>query len=82
MSEPKYIEAKYNAFLTWDLEELGIDWDKVDDYSIFKGNLEIKYKDGTKQVEENWGDISIDYKYNFVEALVLDDGFAEVEGMN
>ena len=80
MSEPKYIEAKYSAFLTWDLEELGIDWDKVDDYSIFKGNLEIKYKDGTKQVEENWGDISIDYKYNFVEALVLDDGFAEVEG--
>jgi len=80
MSEPKYIEAKYNAFLTWDLEELGIDWDKVDDYSIFKGNLEIKYKDGTKQVEENWGDISIDYKHNFVEALVLDDGFAEVEG--
>ena len=82
MSEPKYIEAKYNAFLTWDLEELGIDWDKVDDYSIWKGNLMIKYKDGTKQVEENWGDISIDYKYNFVEALVLDDGFAEVEGMN
>ena len=80
MSEPKYIEAKYNAFLTWDLEKLGIDWDKVDDYSIFKGNLEIKYKDGTKQVEENWGDISIDYKHNFVEALVLDDGFAEVEG--
>ena len=82
MSEPKYIEAKYNAFLTWDLEELGIDWDKVDDYSIWKGNLMIKYKDGTKQVEENWGDISIDYKHNFVEALVLDDGFAEVEGMN
>jgi len=80
MSEPKYIEAKYNAFLTWDLEELGIDWDKVDDYSIWKGNLMIKYKDGTKQVEDNWGDISIDYKYNFVEALVLDDGFAEVEG--
>ena len=80
MSEPKYIEAKYSAFLTWDLEELGIDWGKVEDYSIFKGNLEIKYKDGTKQVEENWGDISIDYKYNFVEALVLDDGFAEVEG--
>ena len=48
MSEPKYIEAKYSAFLTWDLEELGIDWDKVEDYSIFKGNLEIKYKDGTK----------------------------------
>jgi len=80
MNKPKYIEAKYSAFLTWDLEELGVDWDKVEDYSIFKGNLEIKYKDGTKQVEENWGDISIDYKHNFVEALVLDDGFAEVEG--
>ena len=33
MNKPKYIEAKYSAFLTWDLEELGVDWDKVEDYS-------------------------------------------------
>ena len=39
MNKPKYIEARYSAFLTWDLEELGIDWDKVEDYSIWKGKL-------------------------------------------
>ena len=71
MNKPKYIEARYSAFLTWDLEELGIDWDKVEDYSIWRGNLEIEYKDGTKQL-----------KHGFEEALVLDDGFELVEGMN
>ena len=82
MNKPKYIEARYSAFLTWDLEELDIDWDKVEDYSISRGNLEIEYKDGTKQLEENWGDIGVDYKHGFEEALVLDDGFELVEGMN
>ena len=79
MNKPKYIEARYSAFLTWDLEELGIDWDKVKDYSISRGDLEIEYKDGTKQVEENWGDISVDYKHNFEEALVLDESWNRVE---
>ena len=82
MNKPKYIEARYSAFLSWDLEELGIDWDKVEDYSIYRGNLEIEYKDGTKQLEANWGDLGIDYKHGFEEALVLDDGFDLVEGFN
>ena len=54
MNKPKYIEARYSAFLTWDLEELGIDWDKVKD-------------------------ISVDYKHNFEEALVLDESWNRVE---
>ena len=56
MNKPKYIEARYSAFLSWDLEALDIDWDKIKDYSISRGDLEIEYKDGTKQVEENWED--------------------------
>ena len=79
MDKPKYIEARYSAFLTWDLEELGIDWDKVEDYSIWKGNLEIEYKDGTKQLEENWGDLGVDYKDGFEEALVLDESWNRIE---
>ena len=63
MNKPKYIEARYSAFLTWDLEELGIDWDKVKDYSISRGDL----------------DISVDYKHNFEEALVLDESWNRVE---
>ena len=75
-----YLEASYTTTVEWDLEEEEIQWDKVEEYWIKYGILNIIYKDGTKQVEENWGDISIDYKHNFEEALVLDDGFAEVEG--
>ena len=76
----RFIEASYTTTVEWDLEEEEIQWDKVEEYWIKYGILNITYKDGTKQVEENWGDISIDYKHNFEEALVLDDGFAEVEG--
>tara|TARA_R110000772_G_scaffold34910_3_gene84471 strand:- start:1648 stop:1902 length:255 start_codon:yes stop_codon:yes gene_type:complete len=79
MNKPKYIEARYSAFLSWDLEALDIDWDKIKDYSISRGDLEIEYKDGTKQVEENWGDISVDYKHNFEEALVLDESWNRIE---
>ena len=32
-TKPKYIEARYSAYLIWDLEELGIDWDEVEDWT-------------------------------------------------
>ena len=60
MNKPKYIEARYSAFLTWDLEELGIDWDKVEDYSISRGNLEIEYKEWVKETFKLDHDIELE----------------------
>ena len=33
MSKPKYIQANYTRTIEFNLEELGIDWDKVRDVS-------------------------------------------------
>ena len=44
--KPRYIESRYSAYLTWDLEELGIDWDEVEDWDIGRLTLTIKFKNG------------------------------------
>jgi coenzyme F420-reducing hydrogenase beta subunit len=45
--KPRYIECIYEAPITFDLEELGIDWDNVKDYYIKYGTLYVDFKDGT-----------------------------------
>ena len=81
-TKPKFIEARYSAYLSWDLEELGIDWDEVEDWDLQRADLEITFKDGTKKVYENWQDLDIDYKHNFEEVLILDEDWNQVEGLN
>jgi hypothetical protein len=49
MSNPKYIQANYTRTIEFNLEELGIDWDKVKDFSIKYDNLTIYYKNGTEK---------------------------------
>ena len=80
--KPKFIEARYSAYLSWDLEDLGIDWDKVEDWDLQRADLHITFKDGTEKVYEQWEDLNIDYKHNFEEVLILDEGCHKVEGLN
>jgi len=82
MNKPKIIEARYSAYLSWDLEELGIDWDEVEDWDLLRADLHIAFKDGTEKTYENWQDLDIDYKHNFEEVLILDGSYQKVEGLN
>ena len=44
--KPKILEANYQATLNFDLEELGIDWDKVETYDIKWTTLRVVFKNG------------------------------------
>ena len=56
MSKPKYIQANYTRTIQFNLEELGIDWDKVKDFSVKYDNLTIYYKDDTEESFTNCSD--------------------------
>jgi len=60
VSKPKYIQANYSQTIEFDLEEIGIDWDKVKDFSIKHGVLSIYYKDGTEESFTNCSNYSED----------------------
>ena len=82
-TKPKKIEARYSAYLSWDLDEEGIDWDNIKDFEVSRrGDLEITFKDDTMKVIENWNDVEIDYKHNLEEVLILDKDWNKVEGLN
>jgi len=82
-TKPKYIESRYSAYLNWDLEELGIDWDEVEDWDILRLTLTIKFKDGTTKDYENWDALdNVDYKHGLEEVLILDENWNQVEGLN
>jgi len=81
-TKPKYIEARYNAYISWDLDELGIDWDKVKDWGISSMTLTIDFKDGTSKDYEEWEVNEIDYKHGMEEMLILDENWNKVEGFN
>ena len=81
--KPKYIESRYSAYLNWDLEELGIDWDEVEDWDILRLTLTIKFKDGTTKEYENWDALdNVDYKHGLEEVLILNENWDKVEGLN
>ena len=82
-TKPKKIEARYSAYLSWDLDEESIDWDNIKDFEVSRrGDLEITFKDDTMKVIENWNDVEIDYKHNLEEVLILDEDWNKVEGLN
>ena len=63
MSKPKYIEAIYSQAVQFDLENLEIDWNDVEDYWVKWGTLNVLYKDGSiKKYEPNY-EPEIDWKY-------------------
>ena len=77
-NKPKYIQATYHQTIEFDLEELGIDWDKVDSYSIKHSELDIYYTDGTTKTFSSTIDYDIDWKWADSEK-VLDEGWCEVD---
>jgi hypothetical protein len=81
-TKQKYIESRYSAYLTWDLEELGIDWDEVKDWDIGRLTLTIKFNNGTTKYYENFDVGEVDYKHGLEEVLILDENWNQVEGLN
>ena len=79
-TKPKKIEARYSAYLSWDLEELGIDWDNVKDYYIKYGTLYVDFKDGSS-VEHLGNHGETDWKWS-VKENILTEGWDLVEGLN
>ena len=78
--KPRYLECIYEAPITFDLEELGIDWDNVKDYYIKYGTLYVEFKDGSSgQYDGDIGDP--DYKWAEHESIFTED-WDLVEGLN
>jgi hypothetical protein len=77
MSKPKYIQANYAQTIEFDLDELGIDWDKVKDYSIRYSELNILYKDGTEETFQSTKDFEVDWSRADSETI-LDKNWNEV----
>ena len=76
----RVLEAEYTTTLTWDLEDLNIDVNKIDNYYIKYGTLHVTYKDGkTIEYESEFGvDDDTDYKWADKETFYNED-FDEVE---
>ena len=79
--KPRYIECIYEAPITFDLEELGIDWDNVKDYYIKYGTLYVDFKDGTSKSYYNADVGETDYKWAVRESILTED-WDLVEGLN
>ena len=78
--KPRYIECIYEAPLTFDLEELGIDWENVEAYYIKYGTLYVGFKDGSsKQYDGDQGET--DWKWAVRESIFTED-WELVEGLN
>jgi len=78
--KPKYLECIYEAPITFDLEELGIDWDNIKNYHVKYGTLYVEFKDGNSGQYD--GDIGeTDYKWAVKEGIFTED-WDLVEGLN
>ena len=77
--KPIQLIAEYTTTLEWDLEDLNIDANEIDDYYIKYGTLHITYKDGRiKEYESNFDMGDTDYKWAEKETF-YNDQFDEVE---
>ena len=78
-NKPIQLIAEYTTTLEWDLEDLNIDANEIDDYYIKYGTLHITYKDGRiKEYESNFDMGDIDYKWAEKETF-YNDQFDEVD---
>ena len=77
--KPIQLIAEYKTSREWDLEDLNIDANEIDDYYIKYGTLHITYKDGRiKEYESNFDMGDIDYKWAEKETF-YNDQFDEVD---
>ena len=78
--KPRYIECIYEGNITFDLEELDIDWDNVKDYYTKYGTLYVDFKDGSsEEYEGEQGET--DWKWSVRENIFTED-WVLVEGLN
>ena len=78
--KPRYLECIYEAPITFDLEELGIDWYNVKNHHVKYGTLFVEFKDGkSEQYDGDIGDV--DYKWAVRESIFTED-WDLVEGLN
>ena len=77
--KPIQLIAEYKTSLEWDLEDLNIDANEIDDYYIKYGTLHITYKDGRiKEYESSFSMGDTNYKWAEKETF-YNDQFDEVE---
>ena len=79
--KPRYIECIYEAPITFDLEELGIDWDNVKDYWVKYGILYVDFKNGDSKTYFDNIIGEPDYKWAIQESIFTED-WDLVEGLN
>ena len=73
----RFIEASYTTTVEWDLEEEEIQWDKVEEYWIKYGILNIIYKDGS--TSEHYGATGEpDYKWAD-KVMILNSDWEELD---
>lgn len=77
---PKFIEARYNAYLSWDLESEGIDLDDVKEWYITRGQLYVKFNNGGERYIDCWSPDTVDYKHGLEEVLVFDEEWNQIKG--
>jgi len=78
MSKPRFIEAQYTQVLQYDLKDLGIDWDDVEDYDVKWTTLSIELKNGKVIETDIYHECDTDWKWaNKVQAY--DEDFNEVK---
>ena len=68
-----FIVAKYDVYLDWDLDELGINPNDIEKYYIKYGILNIKLKDS-----DEWLEFELDhdlYEFDFKRAESIEEHF-------
>ena len=63
IDKPTYIEAIYPQAIQFDLEDLEIDWNDVEDYWVKWAILYIEYKDGSIKEYEPSYEPEMDWKH-------------------
>ena len=76
----RYIECIYESAITFDLEELKVDFEQVDDYYIKYGTIYITFKDGTTTHHEGYQG-ETDWKWSVKEQIFTKDWYL-VEGLD
>ena len=75
--KPKHVEATYTCWLGFDLDELDIDWSKVEDVWCKHGTFTIVMKDGTEHKVQYSTDGESDYKWP-IDLKIFDEDYNEL----
>ena len=78
MSKPRYVELRYTATATLDLEEHDINPDKLEDVWFKYGEAHIELKSGEKKSELSLDLHEVDYKWHD-DLQVYDENYNELE---